>query len=171
MTTQEQVAGLLDTPVTILERIYDLAMVRLPSASGDLRKARLATVEAVGAYELAYRKAQLEIMAQADKDGVKITEGKRELAAKDKVADESMAAMIAKAQEGAAQDLLFELKDQLTALYSMLSWKQTELKNTCSSVNAPPRYTNQDTGSDDVDFAAMERGTQDDLTDFEAVGA
>lgn len=160
MTTQELVAGLLDTPVTILERIYDLAMVRLPAASGELRKARLATMEATNTYELAYRKAQLEAMTQADKDGVKLTEGKRELVAKDMAAEQYSALNIAKALESSSQDLVFELKDQLTALYSMLSWKQTELKNTQASVNTP-RYTNQDTAADDLV----------DLDDFAPAGA
>lgn len=132
----DEVARLLDSPVTILERIYDLGMVRLPRAGDELRTARLATVAAINAYENAYRKAQLDIMQQAEKDGIKLTEGKRELMAKDRVADESMQAMIAKAQEAACQDLVFELKDQLAAMNSILGWKQSELKATTNATNA-----------------------------------
>lgn len=160
MSIQEDVAALLDTPVTILERIYDLAMVRLPAASGELRKARVGTMNATNVYELAYRKAQLDIMTQADKDGVKLTEGKRELMAKDAVSEQYSNMNMAKALESSCQDLVFELKDQLTALYSMLSWKQTELKNTQASVNVP-RYTNQESDQD----------LETDLDDFAPAGA
>lgn len=140
LTTAEAVAGFLNNPTTILERIYDLGMVRLPSASADLRKCRMNTVEAVNAYEMTYRKAQLDIVQQADKDGVKLTEGKRELAAKDKASDEAMQMMIAKAQESAAQDLVYELKDQLSAMNSILMWKQSELRATISAPAAEPPF-------------------------------
>ena len=78
MTPQEQVAALLDTPVTILETIYDLAMTKLPMAVGELRTARLATMTATNEYELNYRKAQLEIMTQADQHETTVRGGEHE---------------------------------------------------------------------------------------------
>jgi len=158
MTAQEQVAALLDTPVTILETIYDLAMDKLPNAVAELRKARVGTMTATNEYELAYRKAQLEVMTKADTDGVKMTEGKRELIAKDQVAEQYMVMNIAKALEASNQDVVFEFKDQLAAMYAILSWKQTELKNSVNTVNTPH-----------VDMQPAYEPADDDLADFEVV--
>lgn len=130
----ENIHDLLDNPTVILEQLYDLGMHRLPACVSDLRQKREEAVVAKLSYEVAFRKAQLDIQEKAT---AKITIAERELKASKEVEVEKLNADIAQVKASSAQDVVFLIKDQINIYQNLLMWKESEVKATPSGNNAP----------------------------------